>query len=77
MISKKKIQPTDGEMEILQILWNSGPSTVKEVNQNLSRDKEVGYTTTLKFMQIMHEKSLVSREKNGKSHTYSAAVSEV
>ena len=67
--------PTDGELEILQILWEQGPSTVKQVNEIQAQEKEVGYTTTLKLMQIMHEKSLVSREKSGKSHIYTAEVS--
>jgi len=72
---KRKTFPTDGELEILQILWGKGPSTVKQVNEILAKGKDVGYTTTLKIMQIMHEKRLVSREKNGKSHIYTASVS--
>ena len=67
--------PTDGELEILQVLWEKGPSTVKQVNEIQAREKEVGYTTTLKLMQIMHEKNLVSRERSGKSHIYTAEVS--
>ena len=72
---KPKYYPTDGELEILQILWGRGPSTVKDVNEVMAKDKEVGYTTTLKLMQIMHEKKMVSREKNGKSHIYTPTIS--
>ena len=68
-------RPTDGELQILQVLWNQGPSTVKEVNEFLSEDREVGYTTTLKIMQIMHDKGLLSREKDGRTHIYKAKVS--
>jgi BlaI family penicillinase repressor len=74
-MTKRKYFPTDGELEILQILWGKGPSTVKNVNIILANEKEVGYTTTLKIMQIMHEKKLVSREKDGKSHIYTASIS--
>jgi len=63
-------------MEILQILWQSGPSTVKEVNSELAMKKEVGYTTTLKILQIMYEKELVTRKKKGKSHVYSSKISQ-
>jgi predicted transcriptional regulator len=72
---KPKYYPTDGELEILQILWGQGPSTVKDVNELLAKEKEVGYTTTLKLLQIMHEKKMVSREKNGKSHIYTPTIS--
>lgn len=65
-------KPTDAELEILQILWDRGASTVRDVNDLLNEKREVGYTTTLKFMQIMHEKGLLSREKDGKTHTYHA-----
>lgn len=71
-----KSKPTEKELEILQVLWQEGPSTVRDVNDHLSAKREVGYTTTLKFMQIMHEKGLVTRERDGKTHIYQAAVSE-
>ncbi|MEQ8927473.1 MAG: BlaI/MecI/CopY family transcriptional regulator [Fulvivirga sp.] len=71
-----KIKPTDKELEILQVLWDKGPSTVREVNEQLSQDKEIGYTTTLKFMQIMHEKGIVSRELFGKTHRYTALINK-
>jgi len=69
-------KPTDSELEILQILWQSGPSTVKAVNEKLNEKKEVGYTTTLKIMQIMNEKNLVLRDENERSHVYKAAIKE-
>lgn len=69
-MKKKNIRPTDSELEILQVLWHKGPSTVREVNDLVGRDKEVGYTTTLKLMQIMTEKGLLSREKDSRTHIY-------
>lgn len=69
-------KPTESELQILQVLWRLGPSTVREVNDILSEKRETGYTTTLKLMQIMHEKGLVSRERQGKSHVYSALITE-
>lgn len=70
------MKPTAGELEILQILWKNGEMTVKEVNEAISQIKETGYTTTLKLMQIMHEKGLLSREQSGRSHTYKALIVE-
>ncbi|MBI9071555.1 MAG: BlaI/MecI/CopY family transcriptional regulator [Melioribacteraceae bacterium] len=72
----KKLKPTDSELEILQVLWKFGPSTVRFVNDKLSVLKEVGYTTTLKLMQIMSEKKLLEREKDGRSHVYKAVIEE-
>ncbi len=74
-----KIKPSAAELAILQVLWQNGPSTVKAVNEVLNQDKPTGYTTTLKFMQIMHEKGLVTRTSEGakgRSHIYKAAVAE-
>lgn len=68
------MKPTDGELEILQILWTTGPATVRTINTALSQNRNVGYTTTLKLMQIMNEKGLLKRKKNGKTHTYIANV---
>lgn len=75
---KKSIlqQPTDSELEILSILWENGPSTVRFVNEKLNFIRNVGYTTTLKIMQIMFDKKLVIREQGGKSHIYTAAIEE-
>lgn len=69
-------KPTEGELEILQVIWEHGPSTVRFVNDELSRLKRVGYTTTLKLMQIMADKKLLRRNTSGKTHIYSAAVSQ-
>lgn len=73
-----EIRPTESELEILQILWKKGPSTVREINDLLSndQDKNIGYTTTLKIMQIMFEKGLVKRDDSQRTHIYSAAVRE-
>lgn len=73
MINKK---PTESEMEILQLLWGMGPCTVRAVHEELIRNKEAGYTTTLKLMQIMHEKGLVDRDTSSKSHVYSATLNQ-
>lgn len=64
--------PTETELSILKILWNHGPSTVYEVQDALSQ--ESGYTTVLKFLQIMHEKGIVDREKDGRAHRYWALL---
>ena len=61
MSNNKIPKPTDAELKILQILWEHGPSSVRFVNDKLNEEKEVGYTTTLKIMQIMAEKQLVKR----------------
>ncbi|GAB3539556.1 BlaI/MecI/CopY family transcriptional regulator [Spirosoma fluminis] len=70
------MKPTDSELEILHVLWASGSSTVRQVHEKLSENRDIGYTTALKLMQIMHEKGLVTRDAEAKSHLYSAAVSE-
>ena len=69
-------KPTDAELEILQILWNHGTLTVRDINTFLASKRDVGYTTTLKMLQIMHEKGLVVRDESARSHVYEAAVSE-
>lgn len=75
MKKKKKFpRPTEAELEILQVLWEHGPSTVRFVNEKLNRKKRVGYTTTLKIMQIMTEKNLVLRDEASRSHVYSVLV---
>lgn len=66
-------KPTDAELEILQILWKRSPATVREINDEINRSRETGYTTTLKILQIMHSKGLVKREKEGKTHFYEAS----
>ena len=72
----KIIRPTESELEILNILWRQGPSTVRSVHDVLALNKDAGYTTTLKLMQIMHEKKLLKRDTENKSHVYEAAVSQ-
>src|ERR1044072_2709809 len=76
MATTKYIKPTESELEILQILWTKGIATVREVHEELTKTKEAGYTTTLKLMQIMHEKGLVKRDDSVKTHIYQAAVSK-
>lgn len=74
-MSNKVIKPTEGELEILQVLWDRGKATVREVHETILKTKEAGYTTTLKLMQIMFEKGLVKRDDSNKSHIYHANVS--
>jgi len=76
MAKKQLPKPTEAELEILQIIWGLGPSTVKSVNQIIRKTKEVGYTTTLKLMQIMFDKGLVNRIRDGKTHIYESAISQ-
>lgn len=73
---RKNKKPTESELEILQILWEQESSTVRDVHEVLSKTKETGYTTTLKLMQIMFEKKLVTRDDSAKTHVYKAAVSK-
>ena len=72
----KQIKPTESELEILQVLWQKGLASVREVHEELSKTKEAGYTTTLKLMQIMNEKGLVKRDDSVKTHIYQPAVSK-
>ena len=69
-------KPTEAELEILQVLWQNGPSTVRFVNDELNKTKEVGYTTTLKIMQLMTEKNMVRRDESNRSHVYEALLKE-
>lgn len=71
-MAESKKTPTESELKILNVLWNQGPSTVHEVREHLSQ--ETGYTTVLKLLQIMHDKKLVSREKEGRAHRYQANI---
>ena len=72
----KPLKPTDGELEILQVLWGKGKATVREVHETILKTKEAGYTTTLKLMQIMFEKGLVTRDDSAKTHIYRANVTK-
>lgn len=76
MADEKSIKLTESELEILRVLWQQGASTVRQVHEALAKAKEVGYTTTLKLMQIMHEKGLVSRDTSSKTHVYRAEVDQ-
>jgi BlaI family penicillinase repressor len=67
---------TESELEILQVLWANKQATVREVHEELAKNKEAGYTTTLKLMQIMFEKGLVDRDASAKTHIYKARVSQ-
>ncbi len=76
MARKKLTGPTEQELTILSILWKRGPSTVREINTIMNYDQNVGYTTTLKLMQIMVEKRLLQRDESSKTHIYQPANSE-
>lgn len=76
MKHSNKLKPTEGELEILQILWAKGASSVREVNAILNEIREVGYTTTLKIMQIMADKGLVKRNTESRTHIYEASINE-
>ncbi|HEY3406482.1 MAG TPA: BlaI/MecI/CopY family transcriptional regulator [Ohtaekwangia sp.] len=73
---KKTIKPTEKELEILQILWEKDGISVKDVHETMGGESANGYTTILKLMQIMHEKGLVTRQKNGKLHLYKAVPTQ-
>ena len=68
--------PTPSELAILDVLWNLGPATVREVHEKLNPGKSTGYTTTLKLLQIMTEKGLVRRDDSDRSHVYQARMTE-
>ena len=67
-------KPTDAELAILQVLWRSGPKTVRQVHDALSKERDMGYTTVLKMLQIMTEKGLVERDEAQRSHVYRAKL---
>jgi len=69
-------RPTDAELAILRVLWERGPSTVRQVHESLSGERAVGYTTALKLMQIMADKGHVERDETARSHVYRARLSE-
>ncbi len=68
--------PTDAELEILQVLWSRGPSTVRDVFHALGETRHVGYTTVLKLMQIMADKGIVKRDETVRPQVYRAVRSE-
>ena len=69
-----EVKPTESELEILQIIWEKGQCTVRDVHEELAATKDAGYTTTLKLMQIMHDKGLVERDTSAKTHLYKALI---
>ena len=69
-------RPTDAELAILRVLWERGPSTVRQVFEVMSEEKDLGYTTVLKMLQIMNEKGLVQREVKDRVHTFSTTQSQ-
>jgi predicted transcriptional regulator len=69
-------RPTDAELSILTVLWQRGPSTVREVHDALSSTHDTGYTTVLKLLQIMTDKGLVVRDESQRAHVYSSSLSE-
>jgi BlaI family penicillinase repressor len=76
-MARSKVQgPTEKELAILKVLWNKGPSTVRQVNDEINKEQETGYTTTLKLMQIMTDKGLLVRDDSEFKHIYKPAVSE-
>jgi predicted transcriptional regulator len=75
MPRQKPPQPTDAELEILQVLWTRGPSTVRDVHESMAT-RDVRYTTVLKTMQVMHDKDLLDRDESERSHVYSAKLKQ-
>jgi predicted transcriptional regulator len=71
---KTTVRPTGAELEILGVLWERGPSTVREVHDRLARGRDLGYTTVLKLLQIMAEKGLVRRDESQRAHVYAARI---
>ena len=76
MARQTKQQPTEMELAILKVLWQTGPSTVRQVNDEINTQHKTGYTTTLKLMQIMTDKGLLVRDDSAFKHVYKPAVSE-
>lgn len=72
----KDVEPTKSELEILQVLWDEGPSTVRAVNNKLNEQRELNYTSTLKLMQIMVEKGILLRDESSMKHIYRPAQEE-
>jgi len=75
-MKKDQIKPTESEFEILSIIWEQGPCTVRFINDKLNEKREVGYTTTLKIMQIMADKKLLTRNTESRTHIYDTSIVE-
>ncbi len=69
-MSPQNTRPTEGELDILNVLWELGPATVRQVHTELAKQRDVGYTTVLKLMQIMTDKGLLKRDESQRSHVY-------
>jgi len=69
-------EPTEAELDILQVLWQHGDCTVRQVHDSLARDNPVAYTTVLTTLQIMHQKGLVKRDESERAHVYAATLSQ-
>ena len=69
-------RPTPAELEILRVLWQRGPSTVRDVHETLNHSRATGYTTVLKLLQIMADKGLVRRDERNRAHVYAARAAE-
>ena len=76
MVDRQPPRPTDAELAILRVLWERGPSTVRDVHEELNRDGTTGYTTILKLLQIMTEKGLVVRDEAQRAHIYESRYGE-
>jgi len=74
--NKRTLRPTQGELEILQVLWRRGPSTVRQVHQAMVASKGTSYNTTLKLLQIMLDKGIVQRDESQRPQVYRAALAE-
>jgi predicted transcriptional regulator len=75
-MGSQRPRPTDAELAILRVLWERGPSTVRHVHEALADARETGYTTTLKLMQIMADKRLVTRDESARTHVYAPSVNQ-
>lgn len=73
-MTERHQRPTDGELEILTVLWSRGPATVREIHEVIAKRKPTQYTTVLKLLQIMAEKGLVHRDEKQRAHVYEAAL---
>ncbi len=71
-----RVKPTEAELSLLNILWKIGPATVRQVHETVSEKQCTGYTTVLKILQIMHDKTLVVRDETNRAHIYAAADSQ-
>lgn len=77
VLDKIDIKPTEAELTLLNILWKIGPATVRQIHDSINQSQKTGYTTVLKILQIMHEKTLVIRDETNRAHIYAPANSEM